>query len=85
MTDLQILRNALFDELSRVKRGTSTTEDTKAVVSIANQVNQSYLVELKATQIMMDSQEKGIVIDKLNFKVFEKSDKVQKDYINSDE
>ena len=31
MTELQILRNALFDEIARVKRGTANAEDTKNI------------------------------------------------------
>ena len=38
MTELQILRNALFDEIARVKRGTANAEDTKNIISASNAI-----------------------------------------------
>lgn len=59
MTDLQILRASLFDEIARVKRGTALLEDTKSIIASANAITQSYNTELKACEIMLKAQELG--------------------------
>ena len=59
MTEIQILRNALFDEIARVKRGTTSYEDTHAIVKTANAIIATYNVELKAAEIMIEAQTLG--------------------------
>lgn len=59
MTELQILRQALFDEISRVKRGTSSMDDVMAITKLSNAVIQSYNTEIKGFGLMLQAQEKG--------------------------
>ena len=59
MTEMQILRNALFDEIARVKRGTANTEDTKMIIASANAITQTYNTELKACDTMIRAKELG--------------------------
>ena len=71
MTELQILRNALFDEIARVKRGTSNAEDTKNIISASNAIVQTYNTELKAVELMIKVQESGADLKGVEVKVFE--------------
>ena len=71
MTELQILRNALFDEIARVKRGTANTEDTKNIISASNAIVQTYNTELKAVELMIKVQESGADLKGVEVKVFE--------------
>lgn len=48
MTEMQILRNALFDEISRIKRGTTTQQDVISLTKVSNTIIQSYNTEIKA-------------------------------------
>lgn len=52
MTELQILRNSLFDEIARIKRGTADLNDTHAIVKCANAVISTYNTELKAVDLL---------------------------------
>ena len=71
MTELQILRNALFDEIGRIKRGTSTQEDVVSLAKISNCIIQSYNTELKATSLLITAKEKSF--DTIEVKVFDDS------------
>ena len=71
MTELQILRNALFDEIARVKRGTANAEDTKNIISASNAIVQTYNTELKAVELMIKVQESGADLKGVEVKVFE--------------
>ena len=82
MTELQILRNALFDELKRAKQGTTTSEDTKQIVSISNAVIQSFNTELKAFELLCKAQEVGT--DTKMVQIFNNDDKKVIDYIAKD-
>ena len=59
MTELQILRAALFDEITRLKRGTAIAEDTKLIIASANAITQSYNTELKACELTIKAYELG--------------------------
>jgi len=52
MTELQILRNSLFDEISRLKRGTAKLDETHAIVKCANSIISTYQTELKAVDLL---------------------------------
>jgi hypothetical protein len=52
MTELQILRNSLFDEISRIKRGTADIQDSHTIVKLANTVISTYNTELKAIDLL---------------------------------
>ena len=75
MTELQILRNALFDEIARVKRGTANAEDTKNIISASNAIVQTYNTELKAVELMIKVQESGADLKGVEVKVFEEKKK----------
>lgn len=60
MTELQILRSSLFDEISRIKRGTSTKDDVDGITKISNAIIQSYNTEIKAFSMIMEAQERGL-------------------------
>lgn len=79
MTEIQILRNALFDEIARVKRGTANLEDTNAIVKTANAIISTYNIELKAAELLIEGQSMGA--DVTEIKIFdEESDKKLIDY-----
>ena len=59
MTEMQILRNALFDEITRIKRGTTTQQDVISLTKVSNTIIQSYNTEIKAGQLLLLAQEKG--------------------------
>ena len=58
-TEMQILRSTMFDEITRLKRGTSDKETAMAVCKLGNVVVQSYNTELKAIDAMIRVQEAG--------------------------
>ena len=79
MTEIQILRNALFDEIARVKRGTADLEDTHAIVKTANAIIATYNTELKAAELLIQGQSMGAEVKEI--KIFdEDSDKQLIDY-----
>ena len=78
MTELQILRNALFDEIKRIKRGTADLEETKAIVSTSNAIISTYNTELKGAEVIMKASEVGA--DAKVVKVFDNTDKNQIEY-----
>ena len=47
-SELQVLRNSLFDEITRIKRGTADINDTHALVKVANAIIGTYQTEIKA-------------------------------------
>lgn len=83
MTELQILRNSLFDELSRIKRGSTTMEDTKSVVSVGNSIIQTFNTELKSAELVIKAKELGV--DTKAVEIFKDSDKEALDYKAKDE
>lgn len=86
MTELQILRNALFDEIARTKRGTANLEETKLIISSANAITQTYNVELKAVELMVKVQESGVDLKGVEVTVFtEDKTKKEIDYKARDE
>ena len=58
-TDMEILRNSMFDEISRLKRGTTTVEDALAVCKLGNLIVSTYNTEIKAIDTMCRVQELG--------------------------
>ena len=86
MTDLVILRNALFDEIARVKRGTANAEDTKMIIASANAITQTYNTELKACETMIKAKELGFDLKDISVNIFkEDDDKKVIDYKANDE
>ena len=73
MTDLQILRSALMDEIARTKRGVSNAEEVATITKAANAISETYKVELTAARLLLDAQELGL--QTLPIKVFEQTDK----------
>lgn len=60
MTELQILRNALFDEITRIKRGTTTQQEVISLTKVSNCIVQTMNTELKAVQLLMEAKELGM-------------------------
>lgn len=86
MTELQILRAALFDEIARTKRGTANAEDTKNIISASNAIVQTYNTELKAVELMIKSQESGADLKGVEVGIFkDDSDKKLIDFKAKDE
>lgn len=85
MTEMQILRNALFDEIARTKRGTANLEDTKVIIAAANAITQTYNTELKACEVMIKSQETGANLKGVEVNIFKEDDKKVIDYKAKDE
>lgn len=67
MTELQILRGALFDEISRVKRGTTTVEDVNSIAKLSNSIIQSYNTEIKGFEMLLKAKENSIDVPVLIF------------------
>ena len=80
MTEMQILRNALFDEIARTKRGTANAEETKNIIASANAITQTYNTELKAVDLMIRSQETGADLKGVEVSIFKEDDKEAIDY-----
>lgn len=59
LTQMQILRNSLFDELSRLKSGRTTPDDSLAVVKVANSIISTFNTEFKAVSVLMEAEERG--------------------------
>jgi hypothetical protein len=59
MTELQILRNALFDEIFRLKRGTADIQETQEIVKVSNAIISTYNTELKAISTLLQAEEAG--------------------------
>ena len=78
MTELQILRNSLFDEITRLKRGTTTPNDSMAIVKVANAIISSYNTELKAISTLIQASEHTIAVPEL--KIF--TEDIHKNAIN---
>lgn len=78
MTDLQILRAALFDEVKRIKRGTAVSEETQALVSTSNTIINSFNTELKGAELLIKAQENGF--DTKQVKIFNDSEEKVIDY-----
>ena len=57
MTELQILRNSLFDEIGRIKRGTADINESHTIVKLANAVISTYNTELKAISVLTQTAE----------------------------
>ena len=86
MTEMQILRNALFDEIARVKRGTANADDTKMIIASANAITQTYNAELKACDTMIRAKELGFDLKDISVNIFkEDDDKKLIDYKANDE
>lgn len=86
MTEMQILRNALFDEIARVKRGTANADDTKMIIASANAITQTYNTELKACDAMIRAKELGFSLKDISVNIFkEDDDKKLIDYKANDE
>ena len=74
MTEMQILRNALFDEIARVKRGTVNADDTKMIIASANAITQTYNTELKACDTMIRAKELGFDLKDISVNIFKEDD-----------
>jgi hypothetical protein len=59
MTELQILRSALFDEIARLKRGTADVQETQEIVKVSNAIISTFNTELKALSILFQAEERG--------------------------
>ena len=59
LTQMQILRNSLFDELARLKSGDTTPEESNAVVKVSNSIISTFNTELKAVNTLMEAEERG--------------------------
>lgn len=78
MTELQILRNALFDEISRLKRKTTKPEESLAIVKTANAIVSTYNTELKALSLIIAAEQTAATVPELN--IFKEDDKNELDY-----
>lgn len=71
MTDMEILRQSMFDEISRLKRGTSTVEEAMAICKLGNSIVSTYMTEIKGVETMIKVQELGAEVPKI--KILEES------------
>ncbi len=77
MNELQKLRNCLFDEIDRVKRGTTTIEESQSIVKLGNSIISSYNTEIKAIETIIEVQDRGANVPKIKF--IGDSDDIHKD------
>jgi hypothetical protein len=82
MTEMQILRNAMFDEIVRLKRRTTTPQESIAVVKAANTIISSYNTELKAVSLIVNLHEYGKTVPEL--KIFIEDHKNELDFKAND-
>ena len=76
MTELQILRASLFDEIARIKRGDADLEETKVIVSVSNSIIQSYNTEVKAVDTLIRGQQSGAEVNEI-VNVFKNNEKMK--------
>ena len=62
MTETQKLRNMMFDEIERLKRGTADVSESLTVVKLANSIISTYNTELKAIETMIEVQDRGAIV-----------------------
>jgi hypothetical protein len=66
MTEMQKLRNVMFDEIDRIKRGTSTNEESLSVVKLGNAIINTYNTELKTIETIIKVQESGADVPEIS-------------------
>jgi len=67
MTETQKLRNVMFDEIDRIKRGDADLDESLAIVKLGNNIIQSYNTELKAIETMVNVQHSGANVPDVTF------------------
>jgi len=78
MNEMQILRNALFDEISKIKKGNADLDESQAIVKVSNAIISTYNTEIKAVNTLIDSRDKAIETPSIS--IFNDTDKNVLDY-----
>ena len=79
MTEMQILRNSLFDEIKRIKNGRADLDESHAIVKVSNCIINTYNTEIKAVSALIEAQDRGL--EQETVKVFNSTDKNTIEYI----
>ena len=66
MTELEILKNSVFDEIARIKRGTANLEDSAMIMKAANVICAICNVQLKAADLIIESQNLGAELPEIS-------------------
>jgi len=72
MTELQYIRNVLLDEINKIKRGTSITQESNDLVKCTNAFLNTYNTELKTVDTLIKAKENSIDVKQI--KVFNDSE-----------
>ena len=85
MTEMQILRKVLFEEIEKTRNGTADLVNTRVLIAASNAITQTYNTELKACEVMIKSQETGANLKGVEVNIFKEDDKKVIDYKAKDE
>ena len=63
MTEMQILRKVLFEEIEKTRNGTADLVNTRVLIAASNAITQTYNTELKARELLMQGMNEGFIFE----------------------
>lgn len=63
MTEMQILRKVLFEEIEKTRNGTADLVNTRVLIAASNAITQTYNTELKARELLMQEMNEGFMFE----------------------
>lgn len=63
MTEMQILRKVLFEEIEKTRNGTADLVNTRVLIAASNAITQTYNTELKARELLMQEMNEGLIFE----------------------
>lgn len=63
MTEMQILRKVLFEEIEKTRNGTADLVNTRVLIAASNAITQTYNTEIKARELLMQEMNEGFTFE----------------------
>lgn len=63
MTEMQILRKVLFEEIEKTRNGTADLVNTRVLIAASNAITQTYNTEIKARELLMQEMNEGLTFE----------------------
>lgn len=63
MTEMQILRKVLFEEIEKTRNGTADLVNTRVLIAASNAITQTYNTEIKARELLMQEMNEGFIFE----------------------
>ena len=63
MTEMQILRKVLFEEIEKTRNGTADLVNTRVLIAASNAITQTYNTEIKARELLMQEMNEGLIFE----------------------